>query len=56
MPWTASDALHFTKKATTLSLRRQWAKIANRILAHGQKESMAIKIANAAIKKLSSLR
>ena len=51
MPWTVADVAGKTKKANTLSLKKRWVAIANRLLAHDQKKSISIKIANAAIAK-----
>lgn len=51
MPWTAKDAERHTKKATTPSEKKQWAKVANSVLKDGGSDSKAIRIANASIKK-----
>lgn len=51
MPWKPSDALRFTKKATTSKKRRAWAKIANKerkIIG----DAGAIKVANKAVRKM----
>lgn len=49
MPWTPRDAYSHTKKASTPSLQRRWASIANSILESGGDEASAIRQANAAI-------
>jgi hypothetical protein len=46
MPWTSSDAQRFTHKADTPGKRRQWAKVANRILRQTGDEKRAIRVAN----------
>lgn len=46
MPWSASDAQNKTKKANTPARRRQWSKIANNALSHGESEKTAIMEAN----------
>lgn len=50
MPWTASDATRFTKKADTPAKQRQWAEMANSALSSGDSEATAIKKANSMIK------
>jgi len=49
MPWTASDATRFTKKADTPEKKRQWAHVANSALKSGDSEGSAIRQANAAV-------
>lgn len=51
MPWTAKDAKRHTKKATTPKKKRQFAHVANAMLASGKGEGAAIRAANAAVKK-----
>lgn len=50
MPWTASDALGHTKKATSAASRRQWSHIANSVLNRGGSDASAIRQANAVIR------
>jgi hypothetical protein len=54
MPWTANDAMRFTKKADTPAKKRQWAHVANSALASGDSEGSAIKQANSAVKRKHS--
>jgi hypothetical protein len=49
MPWTSADASGFTKKATTETLQKLWAKTANRILKKTGDEGKAIRVANATV-------
>ena len=51
MPWTEDDASKKTKKAKSLSAKRQWAKIADDVLARTGNEGLAIREANGVIKK-----
>lgn len=51
MPWKPSDASRHTKKADTAKEQRQWAHIADRLLAKGASEGSAVRQANAVIKK-----
>jgi uncharacterized protein YdaT len=51
MPWTAKDAGRFTKKAKSPKAKRQFAKVANKVLADSGDEGKAVRIANAAVKK-----
>lgn len=51
MPWMPSDAKHKTKKAKSKKAKRQWAAVANSVLARGGSEGSAIRQANAVIKK-----
>lgn len=50
MPWSANDAMRFTKKANTPEKRKRWARIANSALSSGDSEATAIKKANRAMK------
>ncbi len=50
MPWTMSDAIHKTKKATTSTAKKQWSTVANKVLAKTGDDALAIKTANSAIK------
>lgn len=54
MPWTSSDAKRHTKAAKTLGLQKQWAKVANSVLARTGDEASAIRQANATIAKHSN--
>lgn len=49
MPWKPSDAKSHTKKADTPKAQRQWAHIADRLLAKGASEGSAIRQANAVV-------
>jgi uncharacterized protein YdaT len=51
MPWTMRDAYEHTHKATTPKKKRQFAKVANKVLSESGDEGKAIRIANAAVKK-----
>lgn len=51
MPWTSSDATRFTKKANTPKKKRQFADVADSILAKTGDEGRAIRGANAAVAK-----
>lgn len=51
MPWSAKDASKKTKKADTPAEKRQWAKVANKVLKETGDDSKAVRIANASIKK-----
>lgn len=49
MPWTPADATRHTKKANTPKKKRQFADVANSILARTGDEGRAIRGANAAV-------
>jgi hypothetical protein len=51
MPWTEKDATRHQKKAKSPKRKRQWAKVANSILARTDDDERAIRGANAAVKK-----
>lgn len=51
MPWTSSDASSSTKKAKGPKAKRQWAKIANKVLKETGDDAKAKIIANGVIKK-----
>ena len=51
MPWKMSDATAHTKKANTPRKKKQFAVVANKVLADTGDEGKAIRIANAAVKK-----
>lgn len=51
MPWDASDAKSKTKKANTSKKTRQWERVANSVLSHGESDVTAIKEANGVVKK-----
>lgn len=50
MPWSPSDAVSHTKKATTKGKQVTWAKVANDVLKKTGDDAQAIKAANAAVK------
>ena len=51
MPWSARDAKAKTKKASSPKAKRQWAKVANKVLGDTGDEGKAVRIANAAVKR-----
>ena len=51
MPWTAKDVPGKTKKAKSPKAKRQWADIADKLLASGVPEGQAIREASGVIKK-----
>lgn len=53
MPWTTKDVSKHTSKATTAKLKRLWVHAANRALAEGDDEAVAIRKANAAVRNAS---
>ena len=52
MPWRPDNAREHTRKADTGRKKRAWSKIANEALKSGKSEAAAIRIANAAVKKV----
>lgn len=51
MPWKPSDASKKTKKAKSPKAKRQWAHVADQVLAKTGDEARAIREANAVIKR-----
>lgn len=51
MPWTYKDAKKHNKNATGANAHL-WASVANSVLKKGMSDAHAIKVANAAVKKL----
>lgn len=51
MPWKSNDAKHSIKKAKSPTAKRQWAKVANKVLKATGNEGYAKRAANAAVKK-----
>lgn len=51
MPWSASDASGKTKKAKLPTAKRQWAHVANSVLASTGDEGRAVREANAAVSR-----
>lgn len=51
MPWSAKDAKAKTKKARSPKAKRQWAGVADSVLARTGDEGRAIREANAVIKR-----
>ena len=51
MPWTSKDAKRHTHKAGSSGAKKQWSKVANKVLADSGDEGKAVRIANAAVKK-----
>ncbi len=56
MPWTPSESSRFTKKAKSPKRKRQWAKVADSVLARTGDDGAAIRAANAVVKKSSAKR
>ena len=56
MPWRSTDAAKKTKKAKSPKAKRQWSKVANKVLEDSGDEGKAMRIANAAVKKRKSAR
>ena len=52
MPWKPSDVSGKTKKANTPKKKRQWSKIANKLLKEGKPEGQAIREASGVVKRL----
>lgn len=55
MPWGAADAVKHTKKARGAKAKRQWAHVANSMLASGHSEGVAVRAANARLKANSTM-
>lgn len=51
MPWTAADASKKTRKANTPKKQRQWAHVADSVLARTGDEGQAVRTANGVIAK-----
>jgi hypothetical protein len=51
MPWKPSDAAGKTKKAKSPKAKRQWAHVADSVLAKTGDEGRAIREANAVVKR-----
>ena len=51
MPWDSRDATKFTKKAKSPKAKRQFAKVANKVLRETGDEGRAVRIASGAVKK-----
>lgn len=51
MPWTPKEASKHTKKADTAKEKKQWSKVANKVLKSTGDDAKAIRIANASVKK-----
>lgn len=49
MPWEPKDAKRHTKKADSPTKKRQWAHVADSVLAKGGSESSAIRQADAVV-------
>jgi hypothetical protein len=56
MPFKPKDARGFTKKASSPTAKRQFAKVANSALKRGKSEGSAVRMANAAVGKRGSKR
>lgn len=53
MPWNKGDAKAKTKRANTPGKQKQWAAVANSVLAKTGSEARAIRTANAVIRRRS---
>lgn len=51
MPWSPSDATRHTKKAKSPAAKRQFAAVANSVLAKTGDEGRAVRAGNAAVAK-----
>lgn len=49
MPWSPQDATRHTKKANTPSKQRQFAHVANKVLAETHDEGRAVRAGNAVV-------
>jgi len=56
MPWSPKDARKHTKKARSPTAKRQFAHVANAVLAKTGDEGRAIRSANAAVAKRKKRR
>jgi hypothetical protein len=56
MPWSPKDASRFTRKAKGPKAKRQFAHVANVVLAKTGDEGRAIRSANAAVAKRKKRR
>ena len=56
MPWTASDATRFTKKAKSPKRKRMWSHVADSMLERTGDEGAAIRAANSVAKKSQAKR
>lgn len=54
MPWSPSDASKKTHKAKSPKAKRQWAHVADKVLAKTGNEGLAIREANSVIKRRKS--
>jgi hypothetical protein len=50
-PWGPADAIRFTKRAKTPAAKRKWARIADSVLLKTSNEGMAIRTANASLRR-----
>ncbi len=51
MPGGPKDAARHTKKAKSPKAKRQWAHVADSMLARGKSEGAAVRAANAVVKR-----
>lgn len=56
MPWTPRDATSKTKKAKSPTAKRQWAHVADSVLAKTGDEGRAVREANAVVKRRKAKR
>lgn len=56
MPWSAKDATKHTKKARSPKAKRQFAAVANAVLAKTGDEGRAVRAGNSAVAKRSKRR
>ena len=50
MPWGPSDASRFTNRARSPTRKRQWAHVAQNMMARGASEGAAIRAANGVVR------
>jgi hypothetical protein len=53
MPWDSRHAFKYTRKAKTPRLKTAWRKAANAALKHYGDESIAVRVANSVINRMS---
>lgn len=57
MPWTPDDGpARHSKKAKSPAAKKQWATVANKVLAGTKDEGRAVRTANAAVAKRGKRR
>lgn len=56
MPWDPQESRRHTKKASSAISKRQWAHVANSVLAKTGDEGAAVRAANGVVKKRGTKR